>query len=208
MSYLEFPANMSFLVILFCAAIAPELVSRDLRSGVLPLYFSRPLSRADYALAKLTALVSAVWLLLAGPQLIMLLGGVFSVHGPKAVWNEFLDFVPGVANSAIYAVVYASLSLLVASLAGRRAVAAAIIVAVFVVTTPIVGVLSVTGGETARQLALLASPSTLVQGLGAWVFDLHRSTVGSYGPAYALVTIVLVVGCVAATLLRYRKVAR
>ena len=29
--------------ILFCAVVAPELVSRDLRSGVLPLYFSRPL---------------------------------------------------------------------------------------------------------------------------------------------------------------------
>ena len=35
----------SLLVILFCAVVAPELVSRDLRSGVLPLYFSRPLTR-------------------------------------------------------------------------------------------------------------------------------------------------------------------
>ena len=37
---------------LFCAVVAPELVSRDLRGGVLPLYFSRPLTRIDYALAK------------------------------------------------------------------------------------------------------------------------------------------------------------
>ena len=68
MGYLEFPGAMSFLVLLFCAVVAPELVSRDLRSGVLPLYFSRPLTRSDYALAKLGAMVTAVWLLLAGPH--------------------------------------------------------------------------------------------------------------------------------------------
>jgi ABC-2 type transport system permease protein len=175
---------------------------------VLPLYFSRPLSRGDYALAKLSALTSAVWLLLAGPQLLMFVGGVFSVHGAKAVWNEFLDFLPGLSHSAIYAVVYSSLSLLVASLAGRRAVAAAVIVAVFLVTTPIVGVLSVTGGESAHQLAYLASPTTAVEGAGAWLFDLRNTDVGSYGPLYVLVLAGLVVAGVLLLLARYRKVAR
>jgi ABC-2 type transport system permease protein len=208
MSYLDFPGSVSFLAILFCAAVAPELVSRDLRSGVLPLYFSRPLSRADYALAKLTALVTAVWLLLAGPQLFMFVGGAFSVKGPKAVWHEFLDFLPGVAHSAIYAVVYSALSLLVASLAGRRAVAAAVIVAVFVVTTPVVGVLGVTGGQSGQQLALLASPSTLVQGLGGWLFNNHPTLVGPYGPVYGITAAGLVVGCVLAVLVRYQRVAR
>jgi ABC-2 type transport system permease protein len=208
MTYVEFPGAVSFVVILFCAAVAPELVSRDLRSGVLPLYFSRPLSRADYALAKLTGLVTAVWLLLAGPQLLMFAGGAFSVHGPKEVWKEFLDFLPGVAESAIYAVVYCALSLLVASLAGRRAVAAAVIVAVFLVTTPVVGVLSVTGGETAHQLAFLASPTTAVQGVGRWLFGLEGIDIGSYGPVYGLATAGLVVACVLLLLARYRKVAR
>jgi ABC-2 type transport system permease protein len=208
MSYLEFPGSVSFLVILFCAAVAPELVSRDLRTGVLPLYFSRPLSRADYALAKLTGLVSAVWLLLAVPQLLMFAGGAFSVHGPKAVWHEFLDFVPGLAQSAVYAVTCSALSLLVASLAGRRAVAAAVIVAVFVVTTPVVGVLSVAGGQTARQLALLASPTTAVQGVGSWLFDLQGVDIGSYGPLYGLAIAGLVITCVLLLLARYQKVAR
>jgi ABC-2 type transport system permease protein len=104
--------------------------------------------------------------------------------------------------------VYGSLSLLVASLAGRRAVAAAVIVAVFVVTTPIVGVLTATGGPTGRQLALLASPSTLVPGLAVWLFNLKDPDIGDFGPVYAAVTAVLVVICVAGTLLRYRKVAR
>ena len=37
---------------LFCAAQAPELFGRDQRHGVLPLYFSRVLTRIDYALAR------------------------------------------------------------------------------------------------------------------------------------------------------------
>ena len=36
------------VVTIFIAAQAPELVSRDLRSHVLPLYFCRPLRRGDY----------------------------------------------------------------------------------------------------------------------------------------------------------------
>ena len=42
----------STLVMLFCAAQAPELFGRDQRYGVLPLYFSRVLTRVDYALAR------------------------------------------------------------------------------------------------------------------------------------------------------------
>ncbi len=197
-----------FLVILFCAVVAPELVSRDLRSGVLPLYFSRPLTRADYALAKLAALVSAVWLLLAGPQLLMFVGGAFTVHGPRAVWNEFLDFLPGVLFSGVYAVVFSAIALLVASMASRRAVAAAVIVAVFLVTTPVVGVLSVTGGDAARQLAFLASPMTAVTGLGVWLFDLPNIDIGPFGPIYGFALLTLVVACVSLLLARYWKVAR
>lgn len=78
MTYAQFADSMSWLVIFFVAVAAPELVSRDLRSGVLPLYFSRPLPRDDYALAKLLSLISAIWLLLGGPQLVMFLGAAFT----------------------------------------------------------------------------------------------------------------------------------
>ena len=52
LNYIQFDDAMSWLVIFFVAIVAPELVSRDLRSGVLPLYFSRPLRAADYVAAK------------------------------------------------------------------------------------------------------------------------------------------------------------
>jgi ABC-2 type transport system permease protein len=207
------------LVILFCAAVAPELVSRDLRGGVLPLYFSRPLTRWDYALAKLGALVVAIWLVLAGPQTIMFLGGVFSLNGWSAVGDEILHFGQGLAISAVYAIVFGSISLLIASLAGRRAVAAALIVAVFLITTPIYGVLmgiaySNGGPEgltgqwlTLSQLAGLVSPMWLVYGVGQWWLATDRP-LGPYGPWYGLVSAALAVVCTLLVLVRYRKVAR
>lgn len=209
MSYTQLPQAVTILIITFCAFVAPELVSRDLRSGVLPLYFSRPLHRGDYAMAKLAAMISAIWLLLAGPQLLMFVGGAFSVSGLDKVWDEFIDFSQGILYSGVHAVVYAGLAVLVASLASRRAVAAAVIVAVFLVTTPIVGVLSFVPNETARQLAPMASPVTLVDGVGHWLFDPSGDTdIGGWGPLYGAVAAGFVAVCAGLLFLRYRKVAQ
>ena len=64
------------VMIVFVAAQAPELVSRDLRSHVLPLYFSRPLRRLDYPLAKLGAFILACLILLEIPLLLLYLGTI------------------------------------------------------------------------------------------------------------------------------------
>ncbi|MFG1804090.1 ABC transporter permease subunit [Micromonospora carbonacea] len=215
MTYAQFADNMSWLVIFFVAVAAPELVSRDLRSGVLPLYFSRPLPRADYPLAKLLALATALWLLLGGPQLVMFLGAAFSTgHGMGGVADELLDLLPSLLYAGLWATVFASVGLLVASLTGKRAFAAGGIVAVFLMTTPIVGTLSVMPSRTVNELAFLASPSTLVGGVGSWALgdllvteDQQGVPVGGFGPVYAVVAVLLVAGCVALLLRRYRKVA-
>ncbi|MBQ1025659.1 ABC transporter permease [Micromonospora sp. C95] len=215
MTYAQFADAMSWLVIFFVAVAAPELVSRDMRSGVLPLYFSRPLPHADYPLAKLLALVTALFLLLGAPQLLMFLGGAFTGDGMGAVWDELLDLLPGLLYAGLWAVVFASVGLLVASMTGKRAFAAGGIVAVFLMTTPIVGILSVLPSQTANQLAGIASPPTLVQGVGLWTMrDLlvtEANTadldLGAFGPVYALAAVALVAGCVALLLARYKKVA-
>ncbi|MGC4894060.1 ABC transporter permease [Micromonospora sp. DT31] len=215
MTYAQFADSMSWLVIFFAAVAAPELVSRDLRSGVLPLYFSRPLPRGDYAIAKLLALITALWLLLGGPQLVMFLGAAFTTsRGVRGVWDELLDLLPGLLYAGLWAVVFASIALLVASLTGKRAFAAGGIVAVFLMTTPVVGVLTILPSTTVNDLAFLASPSTLVGGVGTWALgDLLTQgqgggvPVGDYGPVYGVVAVLLVAACVSLLLLRYRKVA-
>ena len=152
--YYQFDDAMSWLVIFFVAIVAPELVSRDMRSGVLPLYFSRPLRAADYIGAKVAALITAVWLLLGVPQFIMFLGAAFTTKtGMSGVWKEFGTLASGWGYSLLWALVFAGISLLIASLTGKRAFAAGGIVAVFLMTTPVVGVLSILPSQSARELA-------------------------------------------------------
>ena len=62
------------ILVLFCAAVAPELVGRDQRNRTLSLYFSRAVSRFDYTLAKFAALTSAMLVLTLGPQLLLFIG--------------------------------------------------------------------------------------------------------------------------------------
>jgi ABC-2 type transport system permease protein len=210
MTYAGFADAMSWLIIFFVAIVAPELVSRDLGAGVLPLYFSRPLRPPDYVVAKLAALVTAVWLLLGGPQLIMFLGGAFTTTaGLGGVWREFTDFLPGFGYAGLWALVFGAIGLLVASLTGRRALAAGGIVAIFLMTTPAVGVLSLMPAPAVRSLAGIASPSTLVAGVGTWLFPDAGTgfPVADYGPVYAGVAVALIDVCIALLLARYRKVA-
>jgi len=208
--YYEIANAMSWLVIFFVAIVAPELVSRDMRSGVLPLYFSRPLRAADYVFAKVAALVTAVWLLLGVPQFVMFLTGAFTTKtGMKGVWHELGLLIPGWGYSLLWALIFASISLLIASLTGKRAFAAGGIVAVFLMTAPVVGVLSSLPSETAHHLAGLASPIALVNGVEIWLrnrTDLGLD-IGDLGPIYGIEAFCLIAACLLLLLARYRKVA-
>lgn len=212
-TYRGFAATISFPVMLFLAIVAPELVSRDLRDRTLPLYFSRPLARTDYALAKYAALSTVVLLLLAVPQLFIYLGAIFTrPDGFSGAMKELGDMGPGLAGAVIRSVVLAGIALLIASLTGRRAFAAAFIVGVFVVTAPMVGILNVIGGEGSAlgKLAFLVNPMSLLIALDQWLFGAPSGggiPIGGYGPAYGIGAVVLVVGCLSLLLLRYRKVA-
>ena len=210
-TYRAYAVGMSYPVMMFLAIIAPELVSRDLRDKVLPLYFSRPLKRSDYALTKLAAMISAVLLLLGVPQLVIFAGAAFSQDkGWSGAWTEFKDLVPGLVAAGVYALVLSGLSLLVASLTGRRAFAAAGVVAVFLITTPVVGIIYAIGDQTVQELAWLGNPMTAVTGVMEWFYgpDVgNQPLVGDFGPVYGLATLTLVATCVALLLARYRKVA-
>lgn len=210
LTYFGFADSMSWLIIFFSAIVAPELVSRDMRAGVLPLYFSRPLRSADYIGAKVAAMATAVWLLLAVPQLIMFLGAAFTAkNGMSDVWKELGDFLPGWGYSLLWALLFTGIGLLIASLTGKRAFAAGGIVAVFLMTTPVVGVLSIMPSRDAQELAGLASPSTLISGVGQWLVPTAGTgmEIGRFGAVYAIEAVCLIAACLLLLLARYRKVA-
>ena len=127
----------------------------------------------------------------------------------SGVWNELGDLLPAWAYSLLWALVFTGIGLLIASLTGKRAFAAGGIVAVFLMTTPVVGVLSILPSSTAQDLAGLASPMTLVSGVGQWLIPSANTglNIGQYGPVYAIEAATLIATCLLLLLARYRRVA-
>jgi ABC-2 type transport system permease protein len=206
-TYPEFVDSLAVLGMLFLAAAAPELVSRDLRARVLTMYFARPVRRSDYVYAKFAALVTAAFLVLAGPQLIIFTGAAFDVDSVSAFRGHVTDLLGGWLYTLIFALVTGSLALLVASLTGRRAFAAAGIVAVFLVTVPISAVVWELTSGTARDLSGMLTPLMLVAGIGDAVMG-HESPVGvgDVGWVYVVVGALLVASCLGILFARYRRV--
>jgi ABC-2 type transport system permease protein len=129
------------LVIIFVAAQAPELVSRDLRSHVLPLYFCRPLRRMDYPLAKLAAFITACLAIIEIPLLLLYLGTVAQSHSPHAIWSQTRALIAGLLVGLMWAVLVAAIGLALASLSGRRAYATGAIAIYFFLTWILAGIL-------------------------------------------------------------------
>jgi ABC-2 type transport system permease protein len=205
---------------IFVAVQAPELVSRDLRSHVLPLYFSRPLRRLDYPLAKLAALIAACLVMIEIPLLLLYLGTIVSASGPGAVWHETKALIPGLLVGAMWAILLAAIGLALASLSGRRAYATGAIAIYFFLTLSLAGILEaisrkivgpgfVTGPSTGARLSGLVSPFTVMDGVRRWLGGTSPGPVpdlGPYGPVYGLMFLALVAVSLGILFTRYRKV--
>ncbi|MCC6382529.1 MAG: ABC transporter permease subunit [Dehalococcoidia bacterium] len=169
------PANyysyIQILLALFVAAQAPELVGRDLRNNTRPLYFSRAIRRSDYALAKLVALASAMLFMTALPQVVLYVGNAFA---GSHVWPEMRDSAPDLPRIAVSAVALslfmAAVSLAVAAQTSRRAFAAGGIIALFVFSGTVGGVLVEAGSALWNRLGILISLYDVMRGATFWIF--------------------------------------
>lgn len=205
--YVGMASTFTYAATVFVAVVAPELVSVDLRTNLLSLYLSRPMTRTDYALTKLAALATATFVMLGGPMLILFVGMAFSTdNGIAGVFSEFGGLLQGLLAAAIHAAVLASLALPFASLTGRRVFATGMIIGVTLLTAPISGVLQALGEGAGRQLAGLIDPVSLLNGVDRWLFDGGIFDVGPYGSVYGLGALVIIAVGTSCTLWRYRKV--
>lgn len=92
------PVLRDLVMTIFVAVQAPELVSRDLRSRVLPLYFARPIKTSDYPLAKYLAFTAACAVMIEVPLLVLYLGTIVNAHGGAAVWAQTRSSFPGCSS--------------------------------------------------------------------------------------------------------------
>jgi ABC-2 type transport system permease protein len=202
------------VMIIFIAAQAPELVSRDLRSHVLPLYLCRPLRRSDYPLAKLAAFSTACLAMIDIPLLLLYLGTIAQSHGGSAIWQQTRALVPGLLVGLMWAVLLAAIGLALASLSGRRAYATGAIAIYFFLTWSLASILiGVAGGREgaaplAARLAGLISPATALEGTRQWLGGTSFSPVpppGGVGALYGAMILVLLAVSLGGLAARYRK---
>jgi ABC-2 type transport system permease protein len=211
------PQLRVIVVTIFIAAQAPELVSRDLRSHVLPLYFSRPIRRTDYPLAKYLALTAALLLLIEVPLLILYAGTIASAKGGSGVWAETKALIPGLGMGLLWAVLMAAVGLVLASLTGRRAYATGIVaISCFLTWTVSELLIQAEGGNTSTsagaRIGGLFSPFNILDGVRIWLGGStspgNDADPGRFGPLYGLMFIALLAACLGGLAARYRKVSR
>jgi ABC-2 type transport system permease protein len=210
------PTLRVIVVTIFIAAQAPELVSRDLRSRVLPLYFCRPLRRGDYPLAKYIAFTAACLILIELPLLILYVGTIASAKGGSAVWAETKALIPGLGMGVLWAVLMAAIGLVLASLTGRRAYATGIVaITCFLTWALSMLLIQSEGGQSAvatgARVGGLFSPFTALDGLRMWLGGTTPGEVadpGRYGPLYAVVAVIMLAASLGGLAARYRKVSQ
>jgi ABC-2 type transport system permease protein len=193
----------SLFVWLFVAAQAPELFGRDQRYGVLPLLFSRVLTRVDYALARTGGLFLAVLIVTLVPQLLLSIGGILAATDPASGLSKELPEIPRyLAVCLLEAGVFSGIGAVVAAYTPRRAYAVAAIIALFIVPPIVVALIAQLSVPDVARVLLLASPSDVIDGVNGAIYG--PLTIG--GQTFVLATlpgwvyIVTAIGYVAGSL--------
>ena len=209
-SYSSYLLNLQLILLVFLAAQAPVTVSRDLRFGVMSLYFSRPLARVDYVLAKYAAMASAMFVLTATPLTIMLIGALV-IGLPFA--EQIPDYLRSLAGAALLSLILAGIGLVIAAFTPRRGLAVGAIIAVLLVLVAVQGILAelaASEGFDAPYLGLL-SPFSLVQGIQTALLGskspLPPPPGATGGLVFCATAALVIAGCLLALLLRYRRVS-
>lgn len=210
-SYDTYLWEIGALLPIFVAAQAPELVVNDIRHRVLPLYFSRPMSRFDYVAAKLGALSLGLLSLTLLPVLVLFIGRVLAAEDVLGAIGDEAGALPAIlGNGAIHAVVLASLGLAICSLAARRAYAAGAVLAVFLIGGVVSEVFS--GPAGFADVAPFLNPLSILDGTRQWLFggSVAASPVSAADlplVSYGLATLALSLGSWAVLAFRYRRIA-
>jgi ABC-2 type transport system permease protein len=202
------------LLVFFVAAQAPELLVRDQRHRVLTLYFSRALERIDYVSAKYLALLTAVALVFALPQVILLLGLLFATPSLSDGLASVVPVLwPVVGRTIVVSALLAGVGLVASAFTVRRAFAAGAIIAAFLVLSGVVTVLVNRAGlDGPLALVALADPFALMDAVSALLFGVEPSTpaiLRSDLPvwAFAGTAVAVSLACPLILLLRYRRIA-
>ena len=211
LSYNRYAMFLIPVIGIFVAAQAPQLISRDLRFRTVTLYFSRPLTREDYVLAKFGALASALFVLLSAPILVLAVGGMLAKF---PVWQQTKNFLAAELGALVFALILAGVSAVLAAATTRRGMGVAVIITVLSVSytaaAAVQGIAQSYNSLTLAGYLGLFSPFTLADGVQTALVNAPTSTPapppGAGGETvFILVAVALVACCYGLLMRRYRK---
>jgi ABC-2 type transport system permease protein len=211
--YDTYAGAIGILVILFCAAQAPELFGRDQRYALHSLYFSRALRREDYAVARLAGFMVAVFLLQWLPQVLLFLGQVLlATDVISGATTDLPDLAKAAAQAAVTAGLLGGLSMAISAFTPRRAYAVAGIIALFLIPNIVAGIVVGVGSVDLGHWLLLLSPTSILDGTNAILFDapvqgqLERAVVLIQPFEYAIAAAVGIAGSVLLCVRRLQRI--
>ncbi|GAA4138321.1 ABC transporter permease [Actinomadura keratinilytica] len=210
--YSQYAVSLQVIIAIFLATQAPVLASRDLRHRVVPLYFSRPVDHLDYVLAKLGALATALFGLMAVPVTVMYVGSL--VNKMPHASRHLADYLAALAGCVLFALVLAAIGTVVAAFTPRRGFGVAAVVAVYLISATFVLILQGLA-ELRTQFALagwlgLCTPFNLVDTVQVRLLGAEQSSAAvapglGGGLVALLLCAVLVAGSVPVLYQRFRK---
>lgn len=155
-SHSDYYGIASIIVFVFASVVAPELLCRDRREGVINLYLVRPITAGNYVISRWAAFLTVMLGALYLPQLILFIGLCAGDPDPVAYFAaHWLDIPRFLSAGLVMALYVTTLAMLTASFTTRRAYASVFLVGLFVISTPFtVGLSSEIGGTAGAWISM------------------------------------------------------
>ncbi len=167
----EYYGFASVPLMLFGAALGPEMFCPDRRSGVLALYLVRPITVRDYLVARwlgfFTVSLGILWL----PQLLLFATRAFTADNPLEWLQDHPKLLPQIALSGIaLAALLTTIALAVSSFTDRRPYAAATILGLLIGSIVVAQIASELAAGTTGDWLELMNLLLPVDYLNNWIF--------------------------------------
>ena len=186
--FLVFMNTQASFAIVLAALAGPGLVAPDLANGALPLYFSRPLSRTDYVIARMLVLVGLLSAVTWVPGLIL-----FFMQSGMAGWAWFAaNWTMGAAiffGFMLWVLLVGLVAMASSAYVKWRIVAGALVLAVFFI---LAGAAELTNAVLRVQWAAAFNPARAMNQI--WSSMLGAEPIPGPGATTCLIVVGLMAG--------------
>lgn len=209
-NYAEYFTIIFVMVGIFVATIAPEMLCGDRQENVLPLYFSRAITRMDYLVSKILATAILTLTMSLAPVFILWLGYQLLDESPLTAMRDNLGDLGKIVIAGVLIAFYlGAIGLMISSFTGRKSVAVGVIVLGYLMSESIANfVLYATDLEMVwKRVIVFLSPSTTVTGLVGKMWnasmDPMTNQLGLSAIVYGAVMVAIILICFAVMYVRY-----